>query len=440
MKYIVCLLALLNGIIYNCTAQAPAKSDTTLTNATLTNCVQFALTHQPAIQQALINQQITESEIKGQLSGWYPQIDFGAGYQNNFQLPTVAFGNQYVLQGAYNSSSVGVTGTQNILNRDVIFASRTAKDERILSKENTVSNKIDITVNVAKAFYGVLLTQKQIELTEDDIVRLQASLKDAYTQYQFGLVDKVDYKRATIALNNSKADQKIYTEALKLKYADLRQQMGYSTTASLDLVYDSATMEQDALLDTNQVVNYENRIEFQQLETQRRLLAYNVQYNKWSYLPVLSAYGSYSLGYANNQFPPLYKQDYPSSYAGISLSLPIFQGGKRYSDVRTAELQLQLTDYDLVTLHNQVNTEFTSAMGVYKSALNDYYLMKDNLALSTDVYNTIQLQYRSGIKAYLDVVTAESDLRTAEVTYTNALFNVLSSKYDVEKALGSIQY
>ena len=159
----------------------------------------------------------------------------------------------------------------------MVFASRTAKDVRIQAKQNTVSSKIDVTVSVAKAFYSVLLTQKQIEITEDDINRLQASLKDAYTQYQFGLVDKVDYKRATIALNNSKAEQKVYIETLKLKYADLRQQMGYSATAPLDLMYDSVAMEKDAILDTNQVANYQNRIEYQQLETQRRLLTYNIQ-------------------------------------------------------------------------------------------------------------------------------------------------------------------
>jgi len=440
MKYIVCLVTLLTGIIYNCTAQAPAKADSTLTNATLANCVQFALQHQPAIQQSLIDQQITEREIKSQLSAWYPQISLGANYQNNFQLPATTFEGSYITQGAFNNATVGFSGTQNIFNRDVVFASRTAKDVRTKAKQNTVSNKIDVTVNVAKAFYDVLLTQKQIELTTDDIVRLQRSLKDAYNQYQFGLVDKVDYKRATIALNNALAEKKQYEESLKEKYAYLRQQMGYSLTDSLNLQYDSASMANDVLLDTNQVVNYQNRIEYQQLETQRRLLSTSVKYYKWGYIPTLSAYGAYDWGFINEEFPPLFKNDFPYSYAGVTLSFPIFQGGKRTDDIKTAELQLQRTDYDIKNLNNQINTEFTAAMAEYKSNLTDFNLLKDNLALSTDVYNTIQLQYRSGIKTYLDVITAESDLRSSEVNYTNALYNVLSSKFDVEKALGSIQY
>jgi outer membrane protein TolC len=66
--------------------------------------------------------------------------------------------------------------------------------------------------------------------------------------------------------------------------------------------------------------------------------------------------------------------------------------------------------------------------------------MKENLTLAKDVYNTIELQYKAGVKTYLDLITAETDLRTTEVNYLNSLYLVLSSKIDVEKALGIIRY
>jgi len=78
-------------------------------------------------------------------------------------------------------------------------------------------------------------------------------------------------------------------------------------------------------------------------------------------------------------------------------------------------------------------------MAGYKSNLNQYFVLKDNLELAQEVYNTIQLQYKAGIKTYLDVIIAESDLRTSQVNYTNALYQVLSSKLDVQKALGDIR-
>ncbi len=416
------------------------KNDSLLQAASLQSCIQYALQHEPAIQQSLIDEQITEHQIRSQLSQWYPQIDFGYSYEHYFQLPSTYFEGSYIPQGVNNVSNLGFSATQNIFSRDVLLASQTANDVRLRARQTTSSNKIDVTVNVAKAFYDVLLTQKQIQLTDEDIVRLERSLKDAYNQYQGGIVDKVDYKQATIALNNAKAEKKQYEESLKTKYAVLKQQMGYPPEHDLQLQYDSLEMQREAFIDTNQTFNIQNRIEYQLLQTQRSLLRENLKYYKWAYIPSLSAFGDYNLGYINNQFSKLYGSSFPNSYAGLTLAFPIFQGGKRTQDIRVAELQLQRTDFDIFSLKLEINTEYTDAMATYKSNLNDYYLLKDNLDLATDVYNTIQLQYKAGIKTYLDVITAQTDLRTSEVNYTNALYNVLSSRFDVQKALGTIQY
>jgi outer membrane protein TolC len=58
--------------------------------------------------------------------------------------------------------------------------------------------------------------------------------------------------------------------------------------------------------------------------------------------------------------------------------------------------------------------------------------------MAREVYNIVMLQYREGVKAYLDVIVAESDLQTSEINYLNALFQLLESKIDLERALGDI--
>ncbi len=420
---------------YSQTAQ-----DSSLQQPTLQNCVQYALKHYPLIQQAYLDEAITEHQIRSRLAEWYPQINLAANYQNNFQLAQTYFNGSFVASGTYNSSFVGLGGTQNIFNRDVLLASRSAKDVRTQVKQTTASDKIDVVVNVSKAFYDVLLTKKQIDLLDEDITRLARSVKDAYNQYQGGIVDKTDYKQATISLNNSKAERKSDEELLKAKLVYLKQQMGYIGNNTLDLVYDSMQMEKDVLIDTNQAVNFSNRIEYQLLETQKRLQQENLQYNKWSYLPAVSAFGNYNLFYFSNTFSKLYNQDYPNSYVGLQLSFPIFQGGQRVHNIKAAELQVKRVDWDIEFLKSTINTQYAQALSNYKGYLNDYYTLRENLDLAREVYNTVQLQYRAGIKAYLDVITAETSLRSAQSNYTNALYQVLSSKLDVQKALGNIQF
>jgi len=187
-------------------------------------------------------------------------------------------------------------------------------------------------------------------------------------------------------------------------------------------------------------VDYNRRIEYQSLLTQKKLRQTDLQYEKWSYLPSVSAFGAYNLYYFNDRFSKLYSRDFPNSYAGIQLSVPIFQGTKRTQNIKIAQLQLTRTDWDIINLQNSISTEYAQALAAYKSNLYNYYILKDNLNLAQDVFNTIQLQYRSGIKAYLELITAETDLHTAELNFSNALYQVLSSKLDVQKALGTIKY
>ena len=71
-------------------AQQPA-TDSLLPEATLENVIQYALRRQPAIQQALANEQITENNIKSRLADWYPQVNFAFSFQHNFQLPVTQF-------------------------------------------------------------------------------------------------------------------------------------------------------------------------------------------------------------------------------------------------------------------------------------------------------------------------------------------------------------
>ena len=428
------------GAIFLSASAQTQKAPDTLANATLQACVQYALKHYPLVQQALLDEQVTDRQIKGKLADWYPQIGVVGTYQNNFQLAQIPFAGGTVPSGTYNNSAVSATLSQTLFNRDVLLASQTKKDVMTNIKQTTVSDKIDVTVNVSKAWYNVLLTEKQIEVLDDDIARLERNLKDTYSQYQGGLVDKTDYKRAMISLNNSKAERKSDQEALKANYALLKQLMGYTSPDSLRLSYDSAEMETEVSMDTLVNVDFNQRIEYQQLMTQKRLQQADVKYERWAYIPTVTAGAGYSLNYFNPRFSNLYNNNYPQSYAGLNVSIPIFQGTKRVQNIRIAELQLTRLDWDVINLQTAITTQYAQALANYKAYLNNYYVQRDNRDLARDVYKTIELQYRSGIKAYLDLITSATDLRTAEVNYSNALYQVLSSKLDVEKALGTIKY
>ncbi len=431
---------LLSVLFFPGLAFSQAQGDSVLKEATLQNVVAYAIKHQPLVEQLLIDESIVNNTIKSKLADWFPQVNFNYNLQHNFQVQTSIIGGNPVKLGVDNTSAAQFTASQYLFNRDALLALRSKGDVLTQARQTTESRKIDVAAAVSKAFYDVIATSQQIRVSDENINRLEKSLNNAYQQYKSGLVDKTDYKRATITLNNTKAVRHSNEVLLSAKTEYLKALMNYPDSAALSIVYDSLQMEKEIQLDTLQSANYSNRIEYRLLETQQKLQQANVKYNKWAYLPNVSLNGAYNLNYLNNDFGKLYSNNLPNSYAALTLSLPIFQGGKRKYNIANAELQLKRTQWDITALKNTVNSEYAGALAAYKSNLANYNALKENVALAQEVYDVINLQYRNGIKTYIEVITAETDLRTSQINYYNALYQLLSSKIDVQKALGQITY
>lgn len=447
MKKIICLVCLFSGwmALSPAALYAQEKEDSLLPPASLKDCIKYALEHRPSIRQYRIDEEIAENNIRNRLADWLPQVGLTYTLQHYIQLPTAflpdANGNKRpVTTGVKNTSNFQFGLTQNVFNRDALLATRSAGTLREQARELSTNNRIDVVVNVSKAYYDLMVTQQQVKVLDENIVRLQRSLKDAYDKYEGGIVDKIDYKRAQIALNTTRADRKKAFDAIEGKRAFLKEQMGYPSEGPLTVVYDSLQMEREVPTDTLQNVQYNNRIEYRLLLTQQRLLQYNVRYNRWSFLPSVSAVGSYNPTFQSDRFGSLYSAVYPSSYLGLQLTLPIFQGGKRLRNIRIAELQLERVGLDITALQDSIQTQYRRALGGYKGNLAELLAIRENLVLSEDVYNTLRLQYNAGIKTYLDVTIAETDWRTAQLNYLNALYQVLSSKLDLERAVGALVY
>ncbi|RYF90763.1 MAG: TolC family protein [Chitinophagaceae bacterium] len=275
------------------TLQAQQTDSVVLQNAQLPQILQYALKNQPAVNQAILNEEITRLQIRNRLADWYPQVNFNYVYQHNFQLPANVIGGNVVRFGVNNTSGLQFTASQNIFNRDALLATRTKDDVKLVASKATENAKINLVSSVSKNFYDLLATEEQRKVTEENITRLSRNLKDSRSRYDAGIVDKTDYQRATIALNNAVASKKEIEQALKAKIANLKFLINYPADKVLSVSYDSATLEKEIYLDTLSIPQYAKRVELQQLQAQLRLQEANVAYAKWSYIPTVTANAAY---------------------------------------------------------------------------------------------------------------------------------------------------
>ncbi|WP_246581360.1 TolC family protein [Echinicola shivajiensis] len=406
---------------------------------TLEQCIQYALDNGPGMQQAILDERIGGHEIKSSLSGWYPQVSANASAANNIKLQQQPIGGELITFGQKYNSGVLLQVDQQILNRDQIFAGRTSKYIKQQYELNIEHVEIATVVDVSKAYYDILLTFEQLKILDENLLRQEKQYKDAKSRFESGLVDKTDYQRAAITLSNIKSDQRRAQESVNAKKAFLKQLMGYPTEQDIALSYDYAQMELEALADTSSILKPEDRIEYRQIQTEANLAQLNTGYQKWAYLPNISASYNYNWIYFNNSISGLYAQSYPKSALGLTLAFPIFQGGKRHQEIRIAELQQEKINIAKYDLEKQINTEYQAALAKYKSDLFEWKTIKSNMELAEEVYDILKLQYDEGIKAYVDLIVAETELRTAQLNHYNAMYNLLSSKIDLDRALGNIE-
>jgi len=440
------LLVLCLATAIHCGAQ---ETDSTYDapSMTLDDCVEYSLHHQPAINQSRLNISVAHTNNAINLSGWLPQVNVSGNLLHYGQLPTSfissqdSTGNRVPVQshtGFSNTFIPQLSASQTIFNPQLLYAAHAAPLFVRQAQQIRDSTKIGAIANVSKAFYSLLQTLEQIKVLKEDTARLDRNVTDTYHQYVGGIVDETDYDEAVITLNNSKGQLTQQLENVIPQYATLKQLMGFPSEKEFNVYFDTAQMIQEISYDTTEALEYQKRIEYQMVQTSFQLQHSVTTYYGLSFLPTVSAIYNYYHEFESNSGSSLFNTAYPYSYIGLTFSLPIFTGFSRLENIHKSKLQEEIIDWDRVALKSQIYTQYTTALANYKSNFYNWRMMADNEVKAKNVYRIVSLQYKQGIVAYLNMIVAESNLISAEIGYNNALFQLLSSKIDLEKAMGNI--
>lgn len=435
------------GIIYGIVnGNAQSKQPDTIPSLNLDQCIAYGLVNQPGVLQSAIGISIAKKTNFIALSSWLPQLNAGANAYHYIELPT-AFQEPTanpeatpvpIKAGIYNSVNPEITVSENLLSPGLLYAANSAHLLVQQARQANDSSKISLVANISTAFYNLLNTLEQINVLKEDTAEFHKNQIDAYNQYVGGIVDKTDYEEATITLNNAKAQLKQAVENVIPQYASLKQQMGFPPEKQFNVNFDTAQMMREIKIDTTQQLQYKNRIEYQLLETARGLQQQDINYYKYNFLPTLSAFYTYDYEYESNSASNLFSQAYPYSYIGASLTIPLFTGFGRIESIQKAKLQGQILELGEVNLKSVIYAQYTAAIANYKSNIYNLAEQKQNVTMSKDVYGIVSVQYKQGIVPYLNVITAEGNLTSSEINYLNSLFQVLLSKIELEKAMGTI--
>ncbi|WP_295796105.1 TolC family protein [Mucilaginibacter sp.] len=449
MKHILIITMLACGFALTGYAQQ-APPDTQRYNFTIQDCVNYAYTHQDSVINAGLDVKSAEYKVKETIGIGLPQVKGSASFQDYLKIPTTLLPGQFFGQpegtfvpvqfGVKYQSSFGINADQILFDGSYLVGLKASRTYKELSIRNQIRSKIEVNVSVTKAYYQVLVSNEQLRLLNANVAQLKQQMDETIARNKQGFVEKIDVDRITVQYNNLVTDRENTLRLLALNYQVLKFQMGMPIGYGIQLKdkLEDIKLDESASLN-NDTSFYHNRIEYNLAETGVALKELDLKRQKSHFLPTLKLNGAYTSSYQNNSFSNLYKMNFPSSYVGLSLEVPIFNGFQRKNQVKQSEITVLKSKNDLVNAKNGLMLQASQANVTYINGLQSLNNQKRNMNLAEDVLRVSKIKYQQGVGSSIEVTQAQTDLETADNKYIQGLYDALVSKVDLDKAYGRIQ-
>lgn len=320
-----------------------------------------------------------------------------------------------------------------------LAARQTIIDEKQTSADIT---QINIKANIYKIYFQLVASKTQIDILDANIERLQKLDHDTKEIYKNGFAEKLDVDRLAVQITNLQTEEAQTENNIANGYTGLKILMGMPVKDSVVLM---DTLSDDKIKEgvlENDNYNYNDRKEYQLSQLNNKLNELTVKRYKESQIPTLYFNGSYGKqGYSNNNRLDVFDANsswYTSSYIGLQLNLPIFNGFSTRAKIQESKIQLRQSENDIESTKLTIDNDVAVARNNFATAIATMDFQQQNMQLAETVYDQTKKKYEVGTGSITDINNSQTDLQTAQSNYISALYNAIIAKVDFLKAVGKL--
>jgi outer membrane protein TolC len=278
-----------------------------------------------------------------------------------------------------------------------------------------------------------------VELLDAVIALTEKNLRDTRIIYENGFREKLDVDKETVRLANLQTEKQKVVNQISNGYYALKLLMGMPITDELVLT-DKVTDEQvkDGMLETT-AYKYEDRKEFQQAQISKQLFEYNVRRYRLSQIPTVSLSALYAKNAQRNKWNFIGKGDwFTVSNINLNISIPIFNGFFVKSKIQEARLQVEKSNNQIESMKLWIDNDVEAAKNNYRNAIATMDFQKKNMELAEKIYQQTKKKYEVGTGTQIEIVAAQTEMKSAQTNYVSALYDAVIAKVDFLKATGKL--
>lgn len=411
---------------------------------TLPQALDLALSENPTVKVAEMEVQRYDYVKRQAWGNLLPQLSVSGNYTRSIVKSEMRGGISF---GADNTFAVQGDLSLPLFAPSVYRTLKMNDAQMATAVEAARASRIDLTAEVKKAFYNILLAEQSLAVLRESETTVRHTVDDTQVQYNHGLASEYDLLTAQVQLSNLKptilqTENSIKLAKLMLKmYLSIPEELEIEVVGELDALRDEVLAGTDGL-----TTDVAENSDLRSLDLQEEVLRRSLKAANAGRLPTLAAFGSVS--YTGNDMEPFkfggastatddskYFWTHPIS-VGLQLSVPIFSGLTKMN--RSRELKNQIAQLTLQRdyARQQIEVQVRSALNDLLTARETMYTQELTVEQACKAYRISDTRYRAGAGTILELNSAQLAQTQAQLNFSQAIFDYLSAKAEYDRIIG----
>jgi outer membrane protein len=331
---------------------------------TLEGALALAYQNNPQVNAQRAATRATDENVGVALSGYRPQVRGTAQFGEQY-LDTLSRGVPNKSVGAIATATYGLTTTQTLFNGfQTASRTRLAEGQVFAARETLRTTEQTILLNAATAYMNLLRDAALLELQRNNVKVLEATLRQTRDRFTAGEVTRTDLAQAESSLaagrsslhaaeSNYITSKSAYVQTIGVEPGKLASASPVDRFFPPTLAGALARGASQNPAITTAMFNVDAAVE--QVKVQEAAL-----------YPALSLNGSFQKSYGSST--SLTNLETLSGSVIGQLSVPIYQGGAEYANIRQAKETLGQRRLDLDTARLAVQQNVTQSWGQLEAA------------------------------------------------------------------------
>ncbi len=398
-------------------------------------CVKEAKIKHPDLMSALekVNQAKASKEITRSVV--MPQIT-GNADRTTTQQPSGGSTSSSVTSASSAKRKPATTYDYSVTGEQLLFDGFKSSFDLSGAERNIVSSRYNyyvtssnIRLRLKTAFANLLSSQELLKVTEEIEARCKQNLELVKLRYEGGSEHRGSLLTADADVAQASYDVNQARREIYFSQRQLTKEMGRSSFTPMTAKGELEVKEQ-----TPERPDFDELVErtpfLQQLIAQKEAAKFGLKSAYADFFPQVYVNGS--LGNTNTRWPP----DKNEWSGGLSLTLPIFDGGNRFAAVSQAKAVLGQANDDERSGRDGVILTLADTWTQLQNAVENVAVQRKYLEATEERAKIARAEYAIGLMSFDNWIIIENNLVAAKKSFVNAEVNSLIAEASWIQAKG----